>query len=126
MHTASMRRDKNARHAKKALKSQGKAVGKTDAKAKPMPGARAGVRKPTKTTPKHPAAKALKPATKVIKPNKGTKAVAAVAAAAPSWERHVKKLPVPFPLRRFDLGAMSDEELAACSKAMGIRLSLAE
>ncbi|MEK6975398.1 MAG: phosphoribosylformylglycinamidine synthase subunit PurL [Candidatus Thermoplasmatota archaeon] len=140
MHTASMRRDKNAKHAKKALKSQGKAVHKTDAKAKPIPGARAGVRKPTKTTPKHPVAKSLPPAgksapTKPQSPQSAQKskrsAVSATSAppssgAAPSWERHVKKLPVPFPLRQFDLDAMSDADLAACSKAMGIRLSLAE
>lgn len=53
-------------------------------------------------------------------------AKSATSGAAPSWERHVKKLPVPFPLREFDLHSMSDDELLACSKAMGIRLSLQE
>ena len=47
-------------------------------------------------------------------------------APAPSWERHVARMPVDFPLREFDLDAMSDAELEACSKAMGIRLSLTE
>lgn len=130
MHVASMRRTKNAKHAKKAQKSQGKALRKTDSKAKPLPGARAGVRKPSKTTPKHPAAKALAPATKRAtesrKPKGSPRSVDSVAGSAPSWERHVKKLPVPFPLRQFDLKGMSDDELVACSKAMGIRLSLSE
>jgi phosphoribosylformylglycinamidine synthase len=44
----------------------------------------------------------------------------------PSWERHVHRRNVPFPLKEFDLDAMSDGELAACSKALGIRLSLQE
>ncbi|MCA1811604.1 MAG: phosphoribosylformylglycinamidine synthase subunit PurL, partial [Halobacteriales archaeon] len=44
----------------------------------------------------------------------------------PSWERHVHKRNVPFPLKEFDLAAMSDGELVACSKALGIRLSLQE
>jgi phosphoribosylformylglycinamidine synthase subunit PurL len=47
-------------------------------------------------------------------------------APTPSWERHVRKVPVDFPLREFDLDAMSDAELEACSKALGIRLSLPE
>jgi phosphoribosylformylglycinamidine synthase subunit PurL len=50
----------------------------------------------------------------------------AVTPGVPSWERHVRKLPVPFPLREFDLESMSDADLEACSKALGIRLSLSE
>jgi phosphoribosylformylglycinamidine synthase len=45
---------------------------------------------------------------------------------APGWERHVHKRDVAFPLKEFDLESMSDEDLAACSKALGIRLSLQE
>jgi phosphoribosylformylglycinamidine synthase subunit PurL len=44
----------------------------------------------------------------------------------PSWERHVRKEDVSFPLRRFALSDMSDQELVACSKALSIGLSLKE
>jgi phosphoribosylformylglycinamidine synthase II len=39
---------------------------------------------------------------------------------------HVQRRAVDFPLRDFDLVAMSDADLEACSKALGIRLSLTE
>ncbi len=48
------------------------------------------------------------------------------AVAAPDWERHVEKVNVDFPLRRFRLRDMSDDELLACSQAMSIGLSLDE
>ncbi len=54
-----------------------------------------------------------------------TDATAASAAAA-SWESKVEKLGVGFPLRRFRLRDMSDDELLACSQAMSIGLSLEE
>lgn len=47
-------------------------------------------------------------------------------AATVSWESKVEKLDVGFPLRRFRLRDMSDEELLACSQAMSIGLSLDE
>jgi phosphoribosylformylglycinamidine synthase II len=43
-----------------------------------------------------------------------------------SWEAKVDKMDVHFPLRRFRLREMSDEELLACSEAMSIGLSLDE
>lgn len=48
------------------------------------------------------------------------------AAQAASWERHVEKVGVEFPLRRFRLSDMDDDELLACSKALNIGLSLQE
>ena len=48
------------------------------------------------------------------------------AVAAASWESHVEKLGVAFPLRRFRLRDMSDDELLACSQAMSIGLKLDE
>lgn len=43
-----------------------------------------------------------------------------------SWEDKVDKVDVDFPLRRFRLRDMSDDELLACSQAMSIGLSLEE
>ncbi len=48
------------------------------------------------------------------------------AATIASWESKVDKVDVNFPLRRFRLRDMSDEELLACSEAMSIGLSLQE
>ncbi len=50
----------------------------------------------------------------------------AASTTATSWERHVEKVAVDFPLRRFDLNGMSDGELLACSQALSIGLSLDE
>lgn len=47
-------------------------------------------------------------------------------AQAASWERHVERVDVEFPLRRFRLSDMSDDELLACSEALNIGLSLEE
>ncbi len=44
---------------------------------------------------------------------------------SPSWEAHVTKL-ADVPVRRFDLAAMTDDELLACSQAMSIGLKLDE
>ncbi len=43
-----------------------------------------------------------------------------------NWESKVEKIDADFPLRRFRLRDMSDEELLACSEAMSIGLSLQE
>jgi phosphoribosylformylglycinamidine synthase len=45
---------------------------------------------------------------------------------APSWERHVERAETEFPLRRFHLARMTDDELVACSKVLAIGLSLQE
>ncbi len=142
MHSASMSRAKNAKNVKKANKSHTKAVGKTDAKAKPIAGMRAGVRKPSRTTPKLPAkakatlagsrpkagasAQSAKSAVKAGGVASATPAAKSAVKAVPTWERHVTKRDLPFPLRDFKLAAMTDAELGSCSKAMGIRLSLSE
>lgn len=142
MHAKSMSRAANAKAHKKANKSHGKAVGKTDAKATPAARPLAGQRKPSKTTPKLPSRGA--PASRSAKTAQSTSAGSASSASkarakpaakptapstskvAPSWEKHVSKRNVAFPLRDFNLTTMSDDELVACSKAMGIRLSLQE
>ncbi len=43
-----------------------------------------------------------------------------------SWESKVEKIGVDFPLRRFRLRDMTDDELLACSEAMSIGLSMEE
>ena len=171
MHAASMRRTKNAKVVGRATRDHTAGLKKAIVKGKArLPGQRAGVRKPSKTTPKLPArklgkatpkppapdaksppVKGLPPAsTKGLRENREsgktspsrvsrvprspspaaakapTVAVSASRSATPSWEGHVTKRPVAFPLRDFDLATMSDDELVACSKAMGIRLSLQE
>jgi phosphoribosylformylglycinamidine synthase subunit PurL len=125
MHSASMRRTKNAKVVGRAGKDHQKGLHKAITKGKDrLPGQRAGVRKPSRTTPKL-AAESRKPG----KPA-GDPAVSATRSSAsggaPSWESHVYKRNLKFPLKEFDLSAMSDEDLVACSKALGIRLSLAE
>jgi phosphoribosylformylglycinamidine synthase subunit PurL len=123
MHSASMRRTKNAKVVGRANKDHAKGLHKAIVKGKDrLPGARAGVRKPSKTTPKAP-----KPAKAPKAPKAGKAAKAEPAKpGAPSWERHVHKRNVKFPLKEFDLASMTDEELVACSKVLGIRLSLQE
>ncbi|MGB0652211.1 MAG: phosphoribosylformylglycinamidine synthase subunit PurL, partial [Thermoplasmatota archaeon] len=46
--------------------------------------------------------------------------------AAPSWEQHVQRAETDFQLRLFDLSAMDDAQLLACSQALSIGLDLAE
>jgi phosphoribosylformylglycinamidine synthase II len=116
MHSASMRRTKNAKVVGRATRDHKGLLHKAVVKGKDrLPGSRAGVRKPSKTTPKAPKAPAK--AKGAAKPSGG---------AAPSWESHVHKRAARFPLKEFDLDSMSDDELVACSKALGIRLSLQE
>ncbi|MEA3190047.1 MAG: phosphoribosylformylglycinamidine synthase subunit PurL [Thermoplasmata archaeon] len=74
-----------------------------------------------------PAAPAMvSPADRIIHRLLTKAAPEAAAATGPSWERHVHKADVGFPLKTFSLARMTDDELTACSKALGIRLSLAE
>src|ERR1051325_10052677 len=128
MHAASMRRAGNAKIVGRARKDHQKGLHKAVAKGKDrLPGARAGVRKPSRTAPKAPSR--TTDSTETTDSKKSVKSVGSVvrpSAGAPSWERHVHKRPVKFPLKEFDLAAMSDDELVACSKALGIRLSLSE
>ena len=133
MHSASMRRTKNAKVVGRATRDHKGLLHKAVVKGKDrLPGARAGVRKPSKTTPKAPAAKPQTTPTTQRTKGRSVSSVSSVArpassaSAAPSWESHVHKRNTKFPLKEFDLDAMSDDELVACTKALGIRLSLAE
>ncbi|HLF16906.1 MAG TPA: phosphoribosylformylglycinamidine synthase subunit PurL, partial [Candidatus Thermoplasmatota archaeon] len=72
-----------------------------------------------------PPAPAVPPTAPLRSPPKSSR-VAPSAPGAPSWERHVHRRDVGFPLREFDLDAMADDELVACSKAMSIGLSREE
>src|ERR1041385_3424436 len=114
-----MRRTKNAKVVGRAAKDHKERLHKAVVKGKDrLPGQRAGVRRRTTTKTGNPGSPG--------KPTKGSPASPQSPfgpSGAPSWERHVHKRNVKFPLKEFDLAAMSDEELAACSKALGIRLS---
>ncbi|HJQ93580.1 MAG TPA: AIR synthase related protein, partial [Candidatus Thermoplasmatota archaeon] len=121
MHAASMRRTKNAKVVGRATKDHKKGLHKAVVKGKDrLPGQRAGVRR--RTTTAHP------PKTPTTPKRSVGRSVSSVdrPSGAPSWERHVHKRDTKFPLKEFDLASMSDDELVACSKALGIRLSLAE
>ncbi|MEA3137400.1 MAG: phosphoribosylformylglycinamidine synthase subunit PurL, partial [Thermoplasmata archaeon] len=133
MHSASMRRTKNHQVVGRATRDHKAGLKHAVVKGKDrLPGSRAGVRKPSRTTPKPPTT--AKPRITRISRTKPGSAVSAGSAvrsgsatsAAPSWESHVHKRNTKFPLKEFDLASMSDDELVACSKALGIRLSLAE
>ncbi|HUR63349.1 MAG TPA: phosphoribosylformylglycinamidine synthase subunit PurL [Candidatus Thermoplasmatota archaeon] len=133
---------------KKVAAKAGKAAAKPAAQAKPAPAKEAKApapAKPTKSakaypkwakesTPQQLAQRAdevpfrapdVSPAARALynrlAPKKGEGH-----GSGPAWERHVHRRDTAFPLKEFDLGAMSDDELAACSKALGIRLSLQE
>jgi phosphoribosylformylglycinamidine synthase len=120
MHSASKRRTGNAKVVGRAARDHKAGLGKAIVKGKDrLPGQRAGVRRPTTARPLNPL-NAPKPASRSVG------SVRSVDGSAPSWERHVHKRPVRFPLKEFDLASMSDDDLVACSKALGIRLSLQE
>lgn len=126
MHAASMRRTKNAKVVGRAQKDHKKGLHKAVVKGKDrLPGQRAGIRRPAmKGNPRSapsPPKRSMGSASSA-----GSASAPAAGARAPSWERHVHKRPVKFPLKEFDLSAMTDDELVACSKALGIRLSLQE
>ena len=145
MHAASMRRTKNAKLVKRAstreARDTAKVAGKGEARGRHIAGARLA-RKPISGKPKPvvrkerashagpykaPKAKRGPVKARAVKTSApSAKAAAKASHGAPTWERHVRKENVDFPLRTFNLDAMSDAELVACSKAMGIRLSLSE
>jgi phosphoribosylformylglycinamidine synthase II len=122
MHSASKRRTGNAKVVGRAQRDHRAGLKKAVLKGKDrLPGQRAGVRaRPSGKAAARPAEGASKGARQASATPK------ALPAGAPSWERHVRKRKASFPLKEFDLGSMSDEELVACSKALGIRLSLQE
>src|ERR1041385_3699415 len=115
MHAASMRRAGNAKIVGRARKDHQKGLHKAVAKGKArLPGARAGVRKPSGTPRKAPSR--TTDSMKTTDSKKSGKSVGSVvrpSAGAPSWERHVHKRNVKFPLKEFDLAAMSGDELIA-------------
>ncbi len=125
MHSASVRRNKGDKLTKKANQQRKVAVAKVAAKGPARTVPLAGKR-PARKPFKQSIIKKVKAAAPAKAGKTASKPAGKATAGAPTWERHVKKQDVGFPLRTFDLDAMSDDELVACSKAMGIRLSLAE
>ncbi len=142
-----MRRHKNAKHVKRASRDRAAGVAKVVVKGKDrapkvLAGARPG--KPIKirrgkafevggtfheSNSKPGYADAARPAP-VASPadravNRSILKMAPTQSGAPSWERHVTKRP-NLPVKDFALAAMTDDDLAACSKALGIRLSVSE
>jgi phosphoribosylformylglycinamidine synthase subunit PurL len=113
MNPASRRTVKNAKIVRKADARERKAGTKVANKGSTKRTALAGLRPGLRQKPR--AGRTAAP------PAKGP-----AAPPAPSWERHVRRREVGFPLKEFDLGAMDDGELVACSRALGIRLSLQE
>ena len=110
MHPASRRTVKNAKIVRKSDEREGKARLKVANKGSTARTKLAG----------------LRPGLRQLRKPKGPAAAKGAVPAAPSWERHVRRRDVGFPLKEFDLGSMSDDELVACSRALGIRLSLQE
>src|SRR5688572_27728 len=107
-----MRRTKNAKVVGRATQDHKKGLHKAVVKGKDrLPGQRAGVRKPSRTTPAGP--RSSRSARNPVSANSVQSA--AGSSGAPSWESHVHKRPAKFPLKEFDLAAMTDEELVACS-----------
>lgn len=132
MHSASMRRTKNAKIVARAARDHKAGLKRAIVKGKDrLPGQRAGVRKRPRTTPKLTTTKTGiagipgKPGKSSQKSPKSLFGPSSAPSAA-SWESHVHRRKTKFPLKEFDLDAMSDAQLAACSKALGIRLGLQE
>jgi phosphoribosylformylglycinamidine synthase len=128
-----MRRTKNPKVVGRASRDHQAGLKRAVLKGKDrLPGQRAGVRKPSRTTPKAPTTKAGitgnsgKPSKSSPSSPKSRIGSSSSGGGAPSWESHVHKRNTKFPLKEFNLAAMSDDELVACSKALGIRLSLSE
>ncbi len=140
MDPASKSRDKNARHLRRAAASHKAGFDKVSSRSG-SPGRRSVVhlvkarkaKRAAESTESRSSPSAVSVDSVAGKSAKASRkstlvhsSVDSAARQSPSWERHVTKRSVAFPLRDFNLESMSDDELVACSKAMGIRLSLQE
>ncbi|MES2155098.1 MAG: phosphoribosylformylglycinamidine synthase subunit PurL [bacterium] len=148
MHSASKSRERNAKHQKRARRDLGAGVMKVIAKGRDRAGGLAGARpgKPVRL-PKSKAGAGLRvpgtvhesptnpgyadgparkpdvnPAERIV--NRLILEGQTSASPALSWERHVVRRRSG--VKEFDLASMDDAALAACSKALGIRLSVQE